>query len=131
LYLVEHLQSPEILAIVADFVAVHGFHDSLVFDEFAECVEGSLGGVFGGDLRGDGDLTADLFGMPDVFEAPDPELFPFADGHVFDEQHLSFGLGLVFGDYAGEESFEALGEFAVYEDGAGYETVPDGVLGGD
>jgi hypothetical protein len=75
-------------------------------------------------------LIADLMVHGGLFHAPEAELTPAGDGHLFDEGAFdrAFRLKLLF--QIGEDLEEALFEFAFQDDGFGEQAVFDGVAGG-
>jgi len=114
-------------AVEADFVAGEGFVGAGRMAQGAGG-EHDLGGWF--FVSGGGGLLALFVGEGGGFEGPAAEEAPAADGHGFDEVVLVLGGGLEAAGVGGEEGVEAGGGFAGEEDGAGEETVGDGVLGG-
>ena len=105
-------------AIETELEAAHGCH-GVRSGYLAEGVPCTFGVAFRGHLFGSCGEAPYFLRVADVFETPDAELTPFADGHGLDKLAFGFGFGLMLGDETAEEGFEALREFAVDQDGGG------------
>ena len=125
--LVEALNGAGELSIEAGFVAIEDVEPAGLVAQ-RTVGQGGLGGhVFERVSLG---LLTDFVGNGGVFEDPDAHQTPAADDHGFDQAALGGGFGLIFGDEGIVEGVEALGGFAVKDDGVAEQAVDKAVARG-
>jgi len=117
----------KVLAVVTRLVPVDQFEAAGFVAESAEGERRAGGLVF--VFRKPGPLEHGII-HAGLFHAHDAQLTPAGGGHVLDERVFDDGLGLEFLAKVGEKLEEANLGLAFEHDGAGEQTVSQGVLGG-